>query len=704
MQNHHESRLQGDTQVGSLSPLSIYHRGTVHLLSVFSSVCLTIFIVFLVGLIPVSTDVSQYKDLLMPDIFKRLAPEPLEMPQYALTVFLLPCLYLAFHSLFKRISAEKERLNFALALTLDVLLLIAAVGVGIYGVETAINFNFTFLPVGALLAVFIIVAWHMENRQYGRLSGEALGKVFFFLIFAASLILGFYLTYRVNHMLQDSANSMHHFYAWWYPVYKVGSGMTIGVDFDCLYGFYPYFIVPVLKLLGGVNQHSFSIYLSVILSLISICYFVFSYKFINSKLLAGIVGFAASFYGPFFSDYMAWHPSRTLFHALVLVGIAIDSSLKGNGKSIFRVFMALLLGLGIAWNIEMGFVAAVSWAGYLIYLTAAENGLFDKKTIASIAKAILLSVLSAVVAVAFIELVTYHRTARFIGRDSILFGQTVFAGMGFHLVKITFDTWMFVAIPMAAGLFAALPFITKKGSVVGFSKQNTAALFAITLISIGSFSMFMGRSVPSNSLAYLNYDAMICGVLVELYAHRAAFAKQNGVDVKLRLLEKVKVFLSVLFVALVSMWAVNNVLNCFSEEYYEDHLKTEISSEVVYSTAQSIKDWSEENGLSAMPHLLISQSCYVNEALARPSSERVCEQMDWFYKENAYTYIEFIQTHPNDGFVIDEIALNRLTEIYPDDLANSLSSFHLSQKIPAKSLNQDDILLYAYLPNTVQHD
>ena len=698
--NRNRGALRGGDTLDAPSAL-LQNRGVVHFLSVFSSLCLTVFIVFLVGLIPVDTDVTQYKELLMPGAFHELAPEPLEMPQYALTIVLLPCLYLAANAFFKRIPAEKQRLNSVLFVVFDVILLASAGCIGLYQVTVTTNYNYGFLALGMLLAVFLLLACYLESRQYGKVSGEFLGKLCFLVIFAVSLCLGFYLTYRVNRMLQANYYSMHHFYAWWYPVYKVSSGMTIGVDFNCLYGFYPYLVVPALKLLGGVNQHVASLYLSLLLCLISICYFTFSYKFIKSKLLAGIVGCLASFYGPFTTDYIAMHPARTLFPALVLGGVALYTSLKSKRmKTAMRLLMAPALGLGLAWNIEAGLVAVISWAGFLIFTSAEANGLMSKKNWADIVKAALLALVSVAISGAFIELATYFTSSSLIGLSNMLFGQTVFAGTGFYMVKMAFNTWTFVALPFAAGLFAALPYITKNRSAVKMQSTKAAALFTVSIVAIGAFSYYIGRSVPKNSLAYLIYDLMICGILTDVYRQRAAFAKENGLGAKHWLPEKIKVFFSAAVIGFISVWTALAVLNCFSGDYYEQHLKPDVSTVIIYKTAQDIRDWSEKNELPDLPHLLIYHSCYVNEALNRPASETVCEQIDWFYRENARTYLDFILAHKSESFVIDEQALTALQEIYPEDLAQALSQFTLSEKIPTKTLKNEDSLLFAYLPKT----
>lgn len=661
-------------------------------------------IIFLVGLIRIKTDVSPYQELLMPNTARYLSPEPLEMPQYVLTIVLLPSLYLLFDRLFGRIPVGRQYDSLILVVVFDLILLLAAGVIGVYQAVGTPDFSLIFMAVSVLLAVFVEIVCDKTERKIGRISAASVGRIWFFLVFAASIILGFYLVCRVNRMLQDSYFSVHHFYAWWYPVYKVGSGMTIGVDFDCLYGFYPYLVVPFLKLLGGVNQQALSVYLSVVLSLISVCFFAFSYKFITSRFLAGIVGFAASFYGPLCTNYLAWNPSRTLFPALVLGGTVVYTSLKEKGKRTMRVLMALLLGLGLAWNIEMGFVALISWAGFLIFRSAAANGLFSKKNLTDIGKVILFSLLSVAVAVVFIEGVTCFRSAHFIGLDSILFGITVFAGAGFLMVKMTFKIWVFVALPVAAGLFASLPNITKIRSVVPLPENTPSALFTVSIITMGSFSYFIGRSVPENSLSFLLYDVVICGILAELYLRRAALAKENGCSSVLNYFEKTKAFLSLLVVSFTLVWAVLNIWNSFGSEYREEHLKADVSYEAVYSAAQNIRSWAERNGREELPHLLIQQSCFVNEALNRPSSETVCEQIDWFYRENAHTYIDFIRKHPNESFVMDEEAKNALQEIYPEELADALSGFTLSETIPARTVVSGwrTTVLYVYLPSGTQ--
>ena len=54
----------------------------------------------------------------------------------------------------------------------------------------------------------------------------------------------------------------------------------------------------------------------------------------------------------------------------------------------------------------------------------------------------------------------------------------------------------------------------------------------------------------------------------------------------------------------------------------------------------------------------------------------VCEQIDWFYKENAYTYIDFINKNSDECFVIDDKGRNKLIAVYSDEWNAAISGFY----------------------------
>ena len=64
-----------------------------------------------------------------------------------------------------------------------------------------------------------------------------------FLLALAFIVYVFAKLISKNYASSNRDYLVHHYYAWWYPIYNVFSSKTIGVDFNSIYGFYPYIAV-----------------------------------------------------------------------------------------------------------------------------------------------------------------------------------------------------------------------------------------------------------------------------------------------------------------------------------------------------------------------------------------------------------------------------------------------------------------------------
>jgi hypothetical protein len=344
----------------------------VTLLSGLMSFALSVITMMLVTLIPADVSLEKYEGILMPDAIKGCAPEPYEMLQYALFIVLYPVAFLLFYRWFSNLkckSREKALVYYNLAnmalpfVILAIMLFAYYIMYGVYYDEFGeMQPSSVIVSVGAayLLSLIIKSSNKLDRKKQ---------KILFFVIMIFTAV--FYLTraLRLDVFHLQTEYHQHHFYAWWYPIYKVLSGKTAGVDFENIYGLYPYLAAPVIKLLGGANAKSFAIYFAICLLSVAAGYFAFMYVFVRNKVLGALAVFGASVYGPLSliggGLYAQYHPTRTLFISINLIAISIYHSCKSNKlKFALNLIMPFVLGFGFVWNIESGLVAAVVWAGY----------------------------------------------------------------------------------------------------------------------------------------------------------------------------------------------------------------------------------------------------------------------------------------------------------------------------------------------------
>ena len=685
----------------------------VFILSLICSFAVTAAALMLISMIPVDTDVTKYTDLVLPTLLDDCAPEPLEMPMYAAAIILMPASFLGFYSLFIK---RKESIN----------------GFSLYGALECASVSFlVILSVAATIATYAYFYDFFTTKWYHYLICFCLALGFCFLFSKSELlknkkakkwlyVLGwaiiivytFYKISSINYMMQDTHHVQLHYYAWWYPVYKVYSGNTIGVDFNNIYGFYPYIVVPALKLLGGVNQSSVSVLYALLICFVATSYFVFCYRFINNKLLAFITAFAASVYGPLAvlgdsasgsSIYFQYQPTRTLFIAVCLLAVSVYTAVKNKKiKTAIKLIMIPVLGIGLMWNLEMGIVSLVIWAGFFIFESAVKNTLFDKKTGLEVLKAVFSSVASILVFIAIVELITYMRAGCFIGKEDFLFGMICFEGTGFFMIAIAPGTWIPIWIPFMAGVIVAIPYLIGKKPTVQISESRLTGLFIIAISGLGAFIYFMGRSAPINDFSYLPYSAMSYALLFEYYYSRIGKYKTEKDKVPglktVIAFDSFKSFICMFMVSLVLVLSFGMVINSAKPEYKTYHSSVNSSDLIINKTAQDIKLWADENNGGEIPNILTYYNAFLNETLGRPSTEDVCDLMDWFFKENAHTYIEFINSHSNESFVINERAIETLMICYPDEWIEILGKYELSDKKVEFDNNHRYSNIYFYKP------
>ncbi len=451
--------------------------------SLLRAVFVTALAVILISFIPVDTDVTKYTDLILPGLIKGCMPEPLEMIQYATTIILMPITFLISYSALMRKTKSLESFGFYGLTEGSVVSLILILYIAVYLVVYSCSpGSFNFKIYHAFICIIIAAVFVLLCKKAENIKNKKVAKILLVFAGAAIVSYGFYRLSSINYMLQDRAYCQHHFYAWWYPVYKVYSGNTIGVNFNNIYGFYPYIVVPVLKILGGVNQHSVSLFYALAEGFIATAYFVFCYRFIKNKLLAFIAAFASSVYGPLAvlgetarrtKNYFQYQPTRTLFIAVCLMAVSLYCTAKSSKiKAIIKLIMIPVLGVGLMWNLEMGIVSIVIWAGFIVLESAIKNNLISKMTLAAVVKAVLSSVASILVCIVVVELITYLRAGCLIGKNDFIFGMICFEGTGFFMLPLTLGTWVPIWLPFMAGVIVVLPYLISKRPATALSEKK----------------------------------------------------------------------------------------------------------------------------------------------------------------------------------------------------------------------------------------
>ena len=643
---------------------------TVEFFALIIALAFTLIIVALISYIPVDTNTDKYVGVLLSDLLADCSPEPLEMPMFALSVLMIPSVFLVSYSVLK-----KKLKPVPIVLTNSMQLFFLAV------VCVASGFAFWYSAVEVVhimddfnLAVFILLPLTAAILFLliftRRIKKTAPQKIIFFAVLAVVFAYAMWRFATMNYSRLYSSYNNHHYYAIWYPIAKVNDGQTIGVDFKSIYGFYPYIAIPILKLFGGVNQTSSAIFITLLLAIVAFSFCAVSYKFIKNKILALIVSVAAVLYGPFsilgdrstggIKMYLQYNPLRSVCIATALIAILIRSSIKSKRLGLISdIVICVVLGFGLAWNFETGAIAVIIWSAYRVFRAALENKLFNKKTYIEFAKTVAYAFGSFAVCFAFVTVITFIRSGQLLQFGEMFFGLTAFAGTGYFMLKITFGLWMAAALIFSISLLRTLPYLTKYKNASDEVKRNITGLFIASIAGVGMFAQFIGRSYDTVALFSFPCALICCALLYENILNSYEdpdFDKTTSS----KILSWSKRIICVGFISMMLIAGVANLVYSFSSEFKEFHYPNKKALAELNLRETQIKEWADKNNNGKIPNNLLNYSVFTNEQLGKKSYEKVCEQVDWFYIDNARTYLDYINSHPDEIFMINRDARDTL--------------------------------------------
>ena len=662
----------------------------------------------------VSPDMNAYTDILLPQTLENCLPEN-DLMAYAAFVVVFPVCYVLFMHLFRRLFGGFSPLKFSkLSRGVDFLwsgaVSFAALAfVAIIYIHPDYANRYFYgrdkIPLVLICAVFLFAAGFAYCRGKFRTVSEIAAVV----IGVAFLLFVLYAMGNHNYMYSYTGYNIHHYSAWWFPVYKVGSGLTLGDGFNELYGFYPYLIVPVLKLFGGVNQESLSLYIAIIFTLMAACLLFFCNRFFKNKLLGTFCAIGFFAIGPMIRFcnselYFQYYPARALFVFAALGLIALYCSVN-RFRPLLVAGGTVMCALALVWNTESGLVTTIVWAGFLILDKAVEHRLNSKELIKRIVLAVLSSVISVVLFVATVEIITYVRAGMFLSTDDILFGIVTFSDMGFYMLPLKPGIWFAVAFSLVYGLFASIPSLAlarKKGDTAVTDRDFTVAMFMATVAGVGSFMYFMGRSYSTNCMTFMAWPAMICMLLADRniisFSQLVTLRKESKSEVPFMKISGCLVRnIACFVVAGVSFCgALVMVGNAFDSDS-KVNARFNAEQPAFSQTAEQIEKWTAEECGGETPYILHTYGAFIQELMDVPARENVYEQINWFRYSDAYTYIDFINSHYGSPFVIDSTAVTNLKSFFPEEWEAIEQGYELSGSACYDYYMNEDVPYECYL-------
>lgn len=432
--------------------------------------------------------------------------------------------------------------------------------------------------------------------------------------------------------------------------------------------------------------------IAIALCVMSFEIFSFSYVFIQNKTIAFLMSLSACTLGPLNllycgNYYFQYFPLRSFFPISLLFLISIHYATKSRkAKHIIAAVAWASIALALFCNFESGIICIIVFAGYVILQKAYLYTFGDPKIWKTIFAQIFCAIVSILIFICTVQLITYLRSGQALGINELFFGILAFEGTGFYMLPISFGLWIVYIIVLVYALYSALPKL--KSERVGEKQiadtRISTALFVLAIYGFCAFSYFVGRSYSTNIYTLLFITCLICAVAADdfLARNRTSFTqkKEKRNDRFMLYIKLLCCFLVISFcVANPVMVIGDNVLSGSNSSFdlkwvgNSDNENHNDIDEVAYN----INDWATNENNGENPRLFIYWAAFVNEINHEKTNYSACEQIDWFYKSNAHSYIDSMNSDTSSAFVIDNKAVDILTENMNSDYQNALKKYTL---------------------------
>lgn len=453
-----------------------------------------------------------------------------------------PCLFIAFYKLIEKF---KPKINKKIEKAIDIvgnLILIVMIGIIFLNnkrfMKDIMMENNWILMFGAILISLALIYGYfiiLNNEKYKKI--EKIIRYICLGIVAVVIVITGHL--YINNSYAQNEYGAHHWDAYFYPIYKILSGLTPGVDFNSLYGYYSYFFALIMKLFNTTSILAFSYIITAIVIITLSCLAIISNKFIKNKVilvfavLSYIYTLLINICVSNQSVYLQYMPHRVLFPSIILAYMLVYFKFRdGKYKNLFQLIGFIISAIAIFWNLETGMIVLLVWMFSLGYEILFYNSLKSKETYKQIGKIIVMGILSLVLYYIMLNLITLIREGKAISIQDILFGQSIFLGSGFNMLRMKLvHPWILLVSIYAITLIISLRKLKfmSENNTKNFEKNSI--LFSLAILGIGIFSYYQGRSC-NDTFAFVIYPAIIIlGIFLDtIIAHTYVHIKKHSKD------------------------------------------------------------------------------------------------------------------------------------------------------------------------------
>ncbi len=622
---------------------------------------------------------------------KDFIPEKPETCQYVILSVLFPILFCAFYKLFSArkggtgyMASEWSTVIYPTGLaSITVISIWSILGNynGVQGFSTLINTLFTILVIVVIVLWAVLLAGLSICHESSRSLREIVRIPVLLIGIMATLAVSW--LYVTDHYFINSY-TLHHFDAYYYPVFEVFSGKTLLLDFNSLYGFYPYLMAPVFKLIGGISMFRFSI-LMAILVLVNISAIGLAIWINVKNRIIALGGFTAILFTSCVSSliinsgyYLQYFPHRTLFPSLLVLACSLWIKTKRPGyKRALTIAGYVLCTLSLLWNIDSGVVVAAGWCLFLIYDVVSSHTLKEKRFYTESLKIIGFTVLSVFATLGAVLLLTYFRTGLLVDLKNMIASQILFKGTGYYMLPMPLQhPWIILAIVYMAGLvksLSGLPLLRKNER--SGSDHSHAMMFFLAILGVGLFSYYQGRSHKDVFPAVIWPGILLVVLFADEYAdriaiHRVIYQKMNSIKKPMAFTDLSKLFLTI---GLLLTLSLSLLVTDFKDDINIFNIKSTVSKNSQKTNLDNRLNFIRRH--STNPEEVDILTTYFAEYYTMLNVKNpmpLRSIVDWFTKEDYQKVIDYLKTSHHPLF-IDKKVYNMMMTYMPKEFTGVIN-------------------------------
>lgn len=409
-------------------------------------------------------------------------------------------------------------------------------------------------------------------------------KIMKYMLYVATVcIVGTIAYLYINPTFEQIKYISHHVDAYYYPLLKISSGLTPYIDFTPLYGCYSYVFALLQNIFNNSSFMFFSIINAILVALVLTNLAIVISKNIKNKAVAFVTTMAMIFLMIIYSfiknkgPYIQYMPHRVLFNSIILLLINIYLKYRNtNKKAVLQILGFLISAFAIFWNIETGIIVLIVWTAFLGYEVLFFNSLKNKNTYISIAKILVMAIISLATAYFMVAIISYIRTGTLVSMKNMLASQLLFYQDGFNMIKMHLGKpWMILIYTYLIGLAITLRklyFINPEKRIL-FNKYSM--IFTLSILGIGVFSYYQGRS-HDDVFASVTYPGIILiGIFTDILLKRISISKTK----KIQIANIVIVSINIMFLSLLAMSTISSLIS--NKDIHFHMNKKQLSSETI---------------------------------------------------------------------------------------------------------------------------